>query len=263
MADEVGKSFSSSPFLNKRECIWSGDLIREYRYRVTEQLVQKTSRWLQIKSSVLAWPVLGWLGQSGTFDLYSTGGFGQAALSPCTIPSLIMCGDWRRRWYSPIRLMDHRKMVQSRLLIQYLIGPTSEPLSGLGCTKVAWLRNTPLAFSHPYYSSCFTFLASWHNLCSTLINLTSQDLLSLCRRRGTARQRQWSRCRTTASTTSCPSGTRSRPCMCGPPSPTTAGGCTSPTPSTGSPSNLWVNVPMAVKYTHFFIRDAVKFQVPL
>ena len=43
----------------------------------------KTSSWIQNNSSVLAWPVLAWLGQSGTFDLKSTGGFAQAALSPC------------------------------------------------------------------------------------------------------------------------------------------------------------------------------------
>ena len=38
---------------------------------------------VEFKTIVLFWPVLAWLGQTGTFDLKSTGGFVQAALSPC------------------------------------------------------------------------------------------------------------------------------------------------------------------------------------
>ena len=37
--------------------------------------------------SALAWLVLAWAGQNGTFVLKSTGGFEQVELSPCT------CGD--------------------------------------------------------------------------------------------------------------------------------------------------------------------------
>ena len=43
----------------------------------------KTSRWLQNKSSALAWPVLAWLGQNRTSVLKSTGGFEQVEWSPC------------------------------------------------------------------------------------------------------------------------------------------------------------------------------------
>ena len=43
----------------------------------------KTSCWLQNKSSDLAWPSQARICQSVTFDLKSTGGFAQAALSPC------------------------------------------------------------------------------------------------------------------------------------------------------------------------------------
>ena len=54
---------------------------------VTIPLVRKikTSCWLQNKSSVLAWPCLTWPGQSGTFDLKSTGGFEQVEWAPCTV----------------------------------------------------------------------------------------------------------------------------------------------------------------------------------
>ena len=44
----------------------------------------KTSRWLQNKSFVLAWPALTLPGQNGTFVLKSTEGFGQRDVSPCT-----------------------------------------------------------------------------------------------------------------------------------------------------------------------------------
>ena len=45
----------------------------------------KTSRWLQNKSSVLAWPGQDRPGQNGTFVLKSTGGFKQRDGSPCNV----------------------------------------------------------------------------------------------------------------------------------------------------------------------------------
>ena len=44
----------------------------------------QTSRWHQIKSSVLACPSQARPGQNGTFDLMSTGGLNQPDVSPCS-----------------------------------------------------------------------------------------------------------------------------------------------------------------------------------
>ena len=54
----------------------------------------KTFRWLQKKSSILAWPVLTWPGESWTYDFKPTGGFAQRDVSPCRL--IIACLSPRR-----------------------------------------------------------------------------------------------------------------------------------------------------------------------
>ena len=72
----------------RRSAAWNWGLLRVTRWHIRLWRTSR-SRWLQNKSTILAWTVLAWPGQNGTFVLKSRGGSSQPDVSPCISISFI------------------------------------------------------------------------------------------------------------------------------------------------------------------------------